>query len=247
MKKSIFLLSIPLLLLSGAILAQKKVITGMVVDQSTREPLGGVSIIIGKNKGTAITQNNGTYSVTIESGIKNLTYSFVGYAPQIVAVENKTVINISLQSEAAIQNEVVVIGYGSQKRSNVSGAVSKYKNERIDETPVSRLDQALQGKIAGVTVQNISSEAGADPKISIRGISSINAGASPLVVVDGQITPDGLAFINPADVESVEVLKDAASAAIYGSRGSSGVILVTTKKGITDKPKYNVKYSYGVK
>ena len=236
-----------LIFLAGTSFAQKRVITGKVIDQATKEPLGGVSIIVGKNRGTATTQTDGSYTLSVEPGIKALTYTYIGYTPQTFTIEGKSVVNVSLQSEAAIQNEVVVIGYGSQKRSNVSGAVAKYKNERIDETPVSRLDQALQGKIAGVNVQNISSEAGADPKITIRGISSINAGASPLVVVDGQITPDGLAFINPADVESVEVLKDAASAAIYGSRGSSGVILVTTKKGIADKPKYNAKYSYGVK
>ncbi|NBO79614.1 MAG: SusC/RagA family TonB-linked outer membrane protein, partial [Actinobacteria bacterium] len=176
-----------------------------------------------------------------------MTFSSVSYLPQTISLEGVKTINVSLVPDATLQSEVVVIGYGTQKRSNVSGAVAKYKNDRIDETPVSRLDQALQGKIAGLRIENVSSEAGADPKISIRGTSSINAGASPLVVVDGQITPDGLTFLNPADVESVEVLKDAASAAIYGSRGSSGVILVTTKKGTAEKPKYNFKYSLGKK
>ena len=173
-----------LIFLAGTSFAQKRVITGKVIDQATKEPLGGVSSIVGKSRGTATTQTDGSYSVSVEPGIKVLTYTYIGYTPQTFPIEGKSMVNVSLQSEAAIQNEVVVIGYGSQKRSNVSGAVAKYKNERIDETPVSRLDQALQGKIAGVNVQNISSEAGADPKITIRGISSINAGASPLVVVD---------------------------------------------------------------
>jgi TonB-dependent SusC/RagA subfamily outer membrane receptor len=141
----------------------------------------------------------------------------------------------------------VVVGYGTQRKSHLTGAISKYKNDRIDESPVSRLDQALQGKIAGVQIQNLSSEAGSTPKIRVRGISSINAGADPLVVVDGQPVPDGLAFVNMADVESVEVLKDAASSAIYGSRGASGVIIVTTKTGRAEKTKYNVKISSGVK
>ncbi len=233
--------------LTASVYAQKKEITGKVTDQVTGEALSGVSIVSGKEKGGTVTKSDGTFTILIGPGIKNLTFSYVGYTAQTIAIEGKTQINVLLASEATTQSEVVVIGYGTQKRSNVSGAVSKYKNERIDEAPVSRLDQALQGKIAGVTVQNISSEAGADPKISIRGISSINAGATPLVVVDGQITPDGLSFINPADVESVEVLKDAASAAIYGSRGSSGVILVTTKKGVADKPRYNFKYTIGQK
>ena len=117
----------------------------------------------------------------------------------------------------------------------------------MDEAPVSRLDQALQGKVAGLEVQNLTSESGAAPKVSIRGISSIYAGAEPLVVVDGQPIADGLAYVNMADVESVEILKDAASAAIYGSRGASGVILVTTKSGKAEKVKYNFKYSLGVK
>lgn len=140
-----------------------------------------------------------------------------------------------------------MIGYGVQKKSSLTGAIVKYKNQNLDEAPVSRIDQALQGKIAGLNVQNVSSEAGAAPRINIRGISSLNAGGSPLIVIDGLPVPDGLSFLNPADIESIEVLKDAASASIYGSRGASGVILVTTKRGVTNKPKYNFKYSAGQK
>jgi TonB-linked SusC/RagA family outer membrane protein len=125
--------------------------------------------------------------------------------------------------------------------------VSKFKSDKLDEAPVSRLDQALQGKIAGVQIQNLTSEAGADPKIRVRGLSSINASANPLVVVDGSPVPDGLSFVNMADVESVEVLKDAASAAIYGSRGANGVIIITTKSGKAEKTKYTVKFSTGAK
>ena len=241
------LLMLPFLLLAGFASAQKKEITGKVIDLATGNPLSGVSIVAGKDKVGGTTNQDGTYSISVGPNIKSLEFSFVGFSKQTISIDNKKTIDVFLESEVTTQNEVVVIGYGSQKRSNISGAVSKYKNERLDEAPVSRVDQALQGKIAGVSVQNISSEAGAEPRITIRGVNSINAGAQPLVVVDGQITPDGLAFINPADVESIEVLKDAASAAIYGSRGSSGVILVTTKKGVANKPKYNFKYSIGQK
>lgn len=248
MKQFKFLLfMLPLLLLAGIACAQKKEITGKVVDQATGMPLSGVSVVAGKDKAGTTTKEDGTFTISVGANIKNLTFSSVSYGTQTVSIGAKTSFNVTLAAAATTEGEVVVIGYGTQKRSNVSGAVSKYKNDRIDETPVSRLDQALQGKIAGVNVQNISAEAGAEPKISIRGTNSINAGAAPLVVVDGQITPDGLAFINPSDVESVEVLKDAASAAIYGSRGSSGVILITTKKGVVDKPKYNFKYAIGFK
>ena len=242
-----FLLMLPCLLLAGFASAQKKQITGKVTDLSTGNPLSGVSIVTGKEKVGATTKQDGTFSLTIGLNVKSLVFSFVGYATQTISIDGKTTYDVSMVSEANTISEVVVIGYGTQKRSNISGAVSKYKNDRIDEAPVSRLDQALQGKVAGVQIQNVTSEAGADPRISIRGVGSINAGASPLVVVDGQITPDGLAFINPGDVESIEVLKDAASAAIYGSRGSSGVILVTTKKGASEKPMYNFKYASGQK
>jgi TonB-dependent starch-binding outer membrane protein SusC len=241
------LLMLPLLLLSSYVFAQNKEITGKVIDQSTGKPLSGVSVLANNVKGGTVTKNDGTYSISIKKNSSTLIFSSVGFATQSISIEDKTSIDVALTTQVKTEDDVVVIGYGTQKKSNVTGAVAKYKNDRLDETPVSRLDQALQGKLAGVQVQNISSEAGAEPKISIRGISSVNAGATPLVVVDGQPIPDGLGFINMADVESVEVLKDAASAAIYGSRGGSGVILITTKSGKSEKAKYNFKYSIGRK
>jgi TonB-linked SusC/RagA family outer membrane protein len=244
-KQRLLLMLVPLLLMAALVSAQKRTITGKVLDASNGTPLAGVSILA--NKGTAgiASKDDGTFSISLNGNTKSIMFSYVGFTNQIVQINNDTSLIVSLKPETGTQSEVVVIGYGSQKRSSVSGAVAKFKNDKLDEVPVSRVDQALQGKIAGVSIQNISSEAGAEPKINIRGVTSINAGSNPLVVIDGQITPDGLGFINPADVESIEVLKDAASAAIYGSRGSSGVILVTTKKGSADKPKYNFKYSVG--
>jgi TonB-dependent starch-binding outer membrane protein SusC len=241
------LLMLPLLLIAGMVHAQKKEISGKVTDFATGEPLNGVSIVAGKSKTGATTKPDGTYSVMVDAKVKSLTFSFVSYGPQTISIEGKESINIAMVSEAATQTEVVVIGYGTQKKSSVTGAVSKYKNEKLDQSPVSRLDQALQGKIAGVQVQNLSSEAGADPKVQIRGLASVTAGQSPLVVIDGLITYDGLSFVNMSDVESVEVLKDAASAAIYGSRGANGVILVTTKSGKAQKTKYSAKMSWGIK
>lgn len=241
------LLMLPLLFLAGLAFAQKKEITGKVIDQATGEPISGVSILVSGAKGGTTSKKNGSYSISVKAGSTTLIFSSVGYGSQSVAIDGKVVIDISMEAQAKVDEEVVVIGYGTVKKSSLTGAVSKYKNERLDETPVSRLDQALQGKIAGVVVQNTSSEAGAAPKINIRGVTSINAGGSPLVIVDGQPIPDGLAFVNMADVESVEVLKDAASAAIYGSRGASGVIIITTKSGKSEKTKYNFKYSVGRK
>lgn len=246
MKKMLCLL-LPVLFFGITVVAQKKTITGKVTNQLTGEPLQGVSILVDKQKGGTTTKADGTYSVVVQSGGNTLIFTYVGFVSQTVILDAKTVVDVVMTPAATDNNEVVVIGYGTQKKSHLTGSVSKYKNEKIDETPNSRLDQALQGKIAGVQVQNISSEAGADPKIRVRGISSINAGANPLVVVDGHPVPDGLAFVNMADVESVEVLKDAASSAIYGSRGASGVIIITTKSGKAEKPKYTVKFSTGSK
>jgi TonB-linked SusC/RagA family outer membrane protein len=224
----------------------KITVRGIVVSTETNLPLAGASIVIkGEGKGVS-TDSLGSFSLKIEKG-KTIIIGYVGYENQEITPDKSGSIIIQLKTATSIGDEVVVIGYGTQKKSSLTGAVAKYKNEKLDETPVLRLDQALQGKMAGVVVQNISSEAGSAPKINIRGISSINAGSSPLVVVDGQPIPDGLAFVNMADVESVEVLKDAASAAIYGSRGASGVILITTKSGKAEKPKYSFKYSIGQK
>jgi TonB-linked SusC/RagA family outer membrane protein len=246
MKKLQRLLLLLLLFSSGNAMAQK-VVTGKVTNKETGEPLQGVSVIADKSSGGTVTKEDGTFSLKYKSGATKLAFSYIGFTPEVFQLKDQSTIEVKLAAIPADNNEVVVIGYGTQKKSSLTGAVAKYKNDKMDEIPVPRLDQALQGKMAGVQVQNISSEAGAAPKISIRGISSINAGSSPLVVVDGQPIPDGLSFVNPADVESVEVLKDAASAAIYGSRGASGVILITTKSGKAEKPKYNLKYSLGQK
>jgi TonB-dependent starch-binding outer membrane protein SusC len=247
MKQVRFLLMLLLIFSAQAALAQKKTITGKVTDNANNDPLSGVSIVAGKTTEGVTTKTDGTFSITVDANVTALTFSYTGYAPQTITIGDKSVINISLVVETFVQTEVVVIGYGTQKKSSVTGAVSKYKNEKLDQSPVSRLDQALQGKIAGVQVQNLSSEAGADPKVQIRGVSSVSAGQSPLVVIDGLITYDGLSFVNMSDVESVEVLKDAASAAIYGSRGANGVILITTKSGKAQKTKYSLKMSWGIK
>jgi TonB-linked SusC/RagA family outer membrane protein len=245
--KKIKHLLVLLLMSASAAIAQKKTITGKVTSQDGKGPMLSVNVLADKQKTGTSTSADGTYSITVDKKTAVLIFSYVGYTTQTVVIGDKTIIDVVMVPANTTGDEVVVIGYGTQKKSSVTGAVSKYKNEKLDESPVSRLDQALQGKIAGVQVQNTSSEAGSDPKVQVRGINSVNAGQSPLVVVDGHPVPDGLAFVNMSDVESVEVLKDAASAAIYGSRGASGVILITTKSGKSEKTKYNLKTSWGTK
>ncbi|GHB84821.1 SusC/RagA family TonB-linked outer membrane protein [Persicitalea jodogahamensis] len=226
--------------------AQDRKVSGKVTDQKG-DAMPGVNVASkGTTRGTS-TNAEGMFELSGLSDDATLVFSFIGYKPVEISVGSKSALDVVMDEENQNLNEVVVVGYGTQKKGDITGAVVKYKNESLDEAPVARIDQALQGKIAGVQIQNTSSEAGSDPKIRIRGVGSVNAGANPLVVVDGHPVADGLAFVNTADVESVEVLKDAASAAIYGSRGASGVILITTKSGKSEKTKYNVKYSQGVK
>jgi TonB-dependent SusC/RagA subfamily outer membrane receptor len=226
--------------------AQTTVKVKGVVKSEDGQGIPGVSVTIkDSNKGVS-TNEKGEYEISVQKG-KILEFKSLGYKSFFQAVNNSTTINVTLQEDVNSMSEVLVVGYGTQKRSTVSSAVSKLENKNLDEIPTSRLDNALIGKIAGLTVQNNSSEVGSDPTLRIRGAASINANAEPLVVVDGHPIADGLAFINPYDVESIEVLKDAASSAIYGSRGANGVILVTTKKGVADKPKFTVKSFYGLK
>ncbi|WP_019991218.1 SusC/RagA family TonB-linked outer membrane protein [Rudanella lutea] len=221
-------------------------LSGQITDEKG-VALPGVSVAVkGSTRGTT-TDANGTYNLSGLSPKSTVVFSYIGYETQEIVVGNRSSYNLTFRQDNKSLDEVVVVGYGTQKKSDITGAVVTYKNENLDEAPVARVDQALQGKIAGVQIQNTSSDAGADPKIRIRGISSVNAGANPLVVVDGHPVADGLSFVNPADVESIDVLKDAASAAIYGSRGASGVILITTKAGKPEKTKYNLKYMQGVK
>ena len=171
-----------LLMFSGALMAQKKTITGKVISQAGNDPLLGVNILANNQRGGVTTKQDGTYSITVDEKTTTLVFSFVGYATQTVLIDNKKTIDITMVPAAVTSEEVVVIGYGTQKKTSVTGSVSKLTNDRMEESANSRLDQALQGKIAGVRVQNISSEAGSDPKVTIRGISSVSAGADPLVV-----------------------------------------------------------------
>ena len=246
MRKRLLLLTALLTVLLSPAFAQKKELTGKIIDATSGTPISGVSILSDRKESTT-SKMDGSFSLQVTNDTRTLVISHVGYTTQTITIGSGLSFDIRLETASVQMDDVVVIGYGTQRKSHLTGAISKYKNEKLDEAPVSRLDQALQGKIAGVVVQNTSSEAGADPKIQVRGISSINAQAVPLVVVDGHVVPDGLSYVNPADVESIEVLKDAASSAIYGSRGANGVIIVTTKSGKAERTRYSFKASTGAK
>jgi TonB-linked SusC/RagA family outer membrane protein len=247
MKKMTWLL---LFLVSAQLVWAQKSVKGTVTDAQTGTPLPSVSVsVVGSKTGvSATTDEKGVFEVQVPSvNNSKLMITAIGYKPLVVELAGKSSLTIKLEQNAAVMDDVVVIGYGDQKKSHLTGAITKLKNDNLDEIPASSLDRMLIGKMAGVTVQNLSSETGVAPRVRVRGLSSISANADPLVVVDGHPMPDGLAMVNPFDVESVEVLKDAASSAIYGSRGANGVILITTRKGKTNKPKYTFKTYYGIK
>lgn len=226
--------------------AQSKIKVQGTVKTMSGEVLAGASVTVKGTNQTVLTNAKGEFTISVDKG-KILIFNYVGYASYAQGINDAATLNIILEDETTVIDEVVVVGYGTQKKSSVTGSVSKLVNTNLDEIATSRLDNALVGKIAGVTIQNVTSEAGADPVIRVRGFSGSSANSAPLVVVDGYPVPDGLSFVNPQDVASIEVLKDAASAAIYGSRAANGVILVTTKSGDYTKPKYTFKTYYGFK
>jgi TonB-linked SusC/RagA family outer membrane protein len=254
--RSVFLIS--LVTLSNLMFAQTNFkINGIVTDDNGK-PLEGVTVQEKNAKAIVATKSDGRYQINVSSQNAVLIFSFVGFEEQEIAVNNKSELSLSLKASSSNFDEVVVIGYGTQKKSSVTGAVSKLKNENFQERPIARVDQALVGQLAGVTVKQNTGIPGKALSIQVRGYGSISGGNEPLYVIDGfPLTPNSsnttngsfstgnpLDNINPNDIESIEVLKDAAAAAIYGSRASNGVVIITTKRGQIGKPKINFN-AYG--
>ena len=207
-------------------------VTGVVIDRSTNQTLPGVNILIkGRDNRGASTDVEGRYAIVgIQPG-DTLRFSYIGYQTQEVPVDGRREINVALAPNVLESGEeVVVIGYGSKKRSEITGSVSSISSKTISETPVLRVEQSLQGRTAGVFVANQSGQPGEAPTIRIRGAGTTGS-ADPLYVVDG-MPVGGIDFLNPGSIESIEVLKDASSAAIYGARAANGVVLITTKSGV---------------
>ena len=217
----------------------EKTIQGKVTDSATGQGLPGVSVVVkGTSQGTT-TNEQGSYSLTVPDNAATLVFSFVGYLSQEVSVGNRSTINLVLEGDTKVLSEVVVIGYGTVRKSDLTGAVSGVKEAELMERPAPSLNQQLSGRMPGVQVNTNSGRPGGRTTVRIRGFSSINSSNNPLYVVDGVFLPqstgdqfsNAIDFINPNDIVSVEVLKDASSTAIYGARGANGVILVTTRKG----------------
>ncbi len=238
--------------------AQSRV-SGTVTDAATGDPLTGVTVII---KGTTIgsyTDDAGRYSIDLLPNASELTFTFLGKRSEDITIDGRTTIDVALEEDVLSLEDVVVVGYGTQRRVDVTGSISSVSAEEINELPVPGIDQALQGRVAGLILNSNSGQPGVGMTVRIRGNSSINAGNEPLYVIDGIPVTTGdfssqayggqdfnaLTDLNPNEIESIEVLKDAAATSIYGSRASNGVVLITTKRGKTGKPSITLNAYYG--
>ncbi len=244
------------LLMAFTLFAQNVAVRGTVTDATTGEPVAFASIQVKGTMTGASTGLDGTYSLNAPANAV-LVVSFIGYKTQEIAVNGRTVVDCVLAPDAEFLDDVIVVGYGTTRREAKTGAVSTVKADEIAVVPASSVDKMLAGKMAGVTISSETGQPGSNSQIRIRGTSSINAGNEPLWVVDGipvmsgdqsyfTNTNNAIAAINPNDIESLTVLKDAAAASIYGSRAANGVILVTTKSGKAGKASFSARAKYGI-
>ncbi len=234
--------------------AQERVVTGKVISGEDQQPIPGVNVIEkGTSNGTA-TDVDGKFKIQVTSNGSILVFSYVGSVTQEITVGDKTEIGVQLLPDAKILTELVVVGYGTQKKSDVTGAIASVKSEDFNKGVFSNAGELLQGKLAGVNISANSGEPGAAQNVIIRGIGSLRSGTQPLYVVDGLLLDNAnngfdtnpLNFLNPSDIESIDVLKDASAAAVYGSRASNGVVVITTKKGKAGKTEMNFTISRAV-
>ncbi len=247
-----------LFFLSATSAYSQRTITGTVLDAETNDPLIGASVTVEGQSGMGtVTDLDGNFSLEVPDGTESIDVSYTGYTTESVPITGRSTVQVNL-TNGAILNEVVVIGYGTQKKADVTGAIASFNADNLDERPIARVDQALVGQMAGVRVQQTSGVPGAGFSIQVRGTGSIGANNEPLYVIDGfplevagQNSGGGfgqgnpLDNISPNDIASIEVLKDAAAAAIYGSRASNGVVLITTKQGNQGQAQISLNTSYG--
>ncbi|PRY05736.1 TonB-linked SusC/RagA family outer membrane protein [Pontibacter ummariensis] len=245
--RKILLLSFALvLILMQQVYAQNKAVSGKVTDQSTGQGLPGVSVVVkGTSVGTA-TSADGTYTISVPAEGRTLVFRFIGYKTIEQAIGSSASMNVTMGIDQQQLSEVVVTGYTTQTQREVVGSISTVKADEIKQTPIASFDQALQGRAPGILVQANSGQPGAAANIVIRGKGSIMGNNSPLYIMDGvEISAADFATINPADFESMTVLKDASATSIYGSRGANGVVVITTRKGLAGKTRINYDVQYG--
>ncbi|MBD2756795.1 TonB-dependent receptor [Spirosoma sp. BT704] len=229
-------------------------ITGRVTDGTTNEALAGCSVVLkGTSRGTT-TDANGSYRIVVPNANATLVFGFIGFVSQEIAVGSQTTINVALKASASDLNQVVVIGYGSTTKRDMTGSVKSIKSGEFNRGIINSPEQLIQGKVAGVNVTSASGEPGSAQSITIRGPGGVRTGSTPLFVLDGIPLDNSstggstnpLTFLNPQDIESVDVLKDASATAIYGARGANGVVLITTKKGKSGSASFTLSSNLGI-
>ncbi|WP_324670940.1 TonB-dependent receptor [Hymenobacter sp. GOD-10R] len=234
-------------LISYVAQAQNRQITGRVLSAADNAPLPGVTVVVKGTTSGSTTDSDGKFSLTAPaSDSPTLVLSYIGFETTEAKVGNDGTVTVRLKEQTTALNDVVVVGYGTQRKRDVTGSVASVTAEQVAEVPITRADQILQGRVSGVQVTQTNSEPGGNVSIRIRGTNSINSGNEPLFVVDGFPGAGDLNSINPSDIESIEVLKDASATAIYGSRGANGVIIITTKKGKAGRNAINFEAYSGV-
>ena len=223
--------------------AQSINVTGKVIDEEGLEVIGANISVKGSAGVGTITDLNGQYTLKVNNPSKDiLVFSFIGMRTQEVHVKGKKRIDVTLQSDSKLLDEVVVIGYGTSKRSDLTGSVVSVKSEDLMQTPTSDVAQALAGRVAGVQISQSEGGPGSSISINVRGGISMTQSNEPLYVIDGYPSEDGMSGLDPGEIESIDILKDASSTAIYGARGANGVVVITTKKGPKDTSKMNVSF-----
>lgn len=223
--------------------AQSITVTGKVIDEEGLEVIGANISVKGSAGVGTITNLDGQYTLKVNNPSKDiLVFSFIGMRTQEVHVKGKKQINVTLQSDSKLLDEVVVIGYGTSKRSDLTGSVVSVKSEDLMQTPTSDVAQALAGRVAGVQISQSEGGPGSSISINVRGGISMTQSNEPLYVIDGYPSEDGMSSLDPGEIESIDILKDASSTAIYGARGANGVVVITTKKGPKDASKMNVSF-----
>lgn len=251
------------LLMSSHVMAQESIVTGTITDANDGSPLIGANVLV-KDAGVgSIADTEGRYSVNVPKGKNVLVFSCIGYKEQTITLKpGQRTLNVRMAEDTELLDEVVVVGYGTMKKSDLTGSVTSIKSDELMKTNPISIKQSLQGRIAGVQVNQNDGAPGAGVSIQIRGANSFSTSTEPLYIVDGipfttSGTPgtgkDGmlqttnpLSAINPADIESIEILKDASATAIYGSRGANGVVLITTKRGAKGKDNISFSANFGI-
>ena len=245
MKRLLLLSSLVLFIAAGNVFAQERTVSGRVTSTEDGSSLPGVNVVLkGTTIGTA-TDADGRYSLSIPSSGGTLVFSFIGLQTAEVEIGERTVVDVSMASDATQLSEVVVTAYGVSDKRSFTGSVGEVNSDQIQKRPLANVSNALVGTISGVQTTTASGQPGDAPGIRIRGIGSISSSNDPLYVVDGVPYDQGISNLHPGDIESITVLKDAASSTLYGSRAANGVIIVTTKRGKQDRTSFNISTNHG--